>query len=81
MIIVKKSILVVSMFLMLFSANVSNAQVAVDNYASVSNEDTRAIERADVIEKKYRVYDGVLQYRHWNATQGRWVEPDWISIS
>lgn len=33
----KKSILVVSMFLMLFSANVSNAQVAVDNYASVSN--------------------------------------------
>lgn len=77
----KKCVLVVGMFLMIFSANVSNVHAAENNYARVANEDTRAIARADVIEKKYRVYEGVLQYRHWNATQGRWVEPDWISIS
>ncbi|SER69485.1 hypothetical protein SAMN04487884_10991 [Butyrivibrio fibrisolvens] len=37
--------------------------------------------RADVIEKKYRVYDGHYQYRHWNVTQGCWVEDHWINIT
>lgn len=37
--------------------------------------------RGDVIEKKYRVYDGHYQYRHWNVTQGCWVEDHWINIT
>ena len=37
--------------------------------------------RGDVIEKKYRVYDGHYQYRHWNVTQGCWVEDQWINIT
>lgn len=36
--------------------------------------------RADVIEVKYRVYNGVPQYRRWNATQGYWVDPEWIDM-
>ena len=36
--------------------------------------------RGDVIVTKYRVHNGYYQYRHWNATQGCWVEDDWIAI-
>lgn len=35
--------------------------------------------RIDEIVTKYRVKDGVLQYRHWNMTKGVWVESDWIT--
>lgn len=36
---------------------------------------------SDVIELKLRIAaDGRVQYRHWNATRGRWVEPDWIYL-
>ena len=35
--------------------------------------------RADIIETYYRkTPEGKLQYRHWNSTKGRWVEPDWV---
>ncbi|MBR5799715.1 MAG: hypothetical protein IKY23_06595 [Lachnospiraceae bacterium] len=37
--------------------------------------------RGDVIVTKYRVHNGYYQYRHWNATQGYWVEDDWITIA
>ena len=37
--------------------------------------------RGDVIQKKYRVYDGHFQYRHWNLTQGCWVEDHWINLT
>lgn len=37
--------------------------------------------RADIIEKKYRVHKGVLQYRHWNRTRGCWVEDHWIDMT
>lgn len=34
---------------------------------------------SDIIEVKFRTdAAGRLQYRHWNATRGRWVEPDWM---
>ena len=37
--------------------------------------------RADVIEIKHRNYHGQLQYRRWNATRNRWVDPDWIDMN
>ena len=36
--------------------------------------------RADVIELKYRIYNGLLQVRRWNATWGYWVHPEWITV-
>lgn len=34
---------------------------------------------SDIIELKLRTdAAGRLQYRHWNATRGRWVEPEWM---
>lgn len=34
--------------------------------------------RADVIVMKYRTYNGKVQFRRWNETQGYWVDPYWI---
>lgn len=46
----------------------------------VSTEETAEVTRADVIVVKYRIYNGVMQYRHWNETKGVWVEPAWIDM-
>lgn len=35
---------------------------------------------ADVIVFKYRISNGVYQYRRWNQTQGYWVDPEWIDM-
>lgn len=35
--------------------------------------------RADVIVTKFRVINGVVQYRRWNETKGVWVDDDWIT--
>lgn len=35
--------------------------------------------RADKYLYYYRIYNGVYQYRIWNATDGYWVT-DWISV-
>lgn len=77
----KKSILFVGMLFMLLSANTTNAQIIADNYVSYNIETLSGVERADVITIEYRLHNGKLQYRHWNATQGKWVEPDWIDLS
>ena len=34
----------------------------------------------DYIEYKYRVYNGVLQYRRWNATKGYWIDATWLNV-
>ncbi len=36
---------------------------------------------ADTIVYKYRMVEGVLQYRRWNETQGCWVDADWINAT
>lgn len=78
----KKSFLFACMLFVILSANVSGIQVlAADGYASINVDDARAVERTDVIVKKYRFHGNELQYRHWNQTRGEWVEPDWITIS
>lgn len=42
-------------------------------------EDYTAVLRiSDQIIIRYRVYEGRLQYRRWNATDGEWLDPEWI---
>lgn len=33
---------------------------------------------SDTIEYVYRVYEGKLQYRRWNATKGYWIDATWL---
>ena len=72
---VKKFSYFAIMFLMLsaltlaFSVNASGVEV------------TNTIQpRADKIVTKYRMYNGVPQYRRWNETKGCWVDPAWINM-
>lgn len=45
-----------------------------------SSSDGEISPRADVIVTKYRINNGVYQYRRWNETRGYWVDSDWINI-
>lgn len=49
---------------------------------TIASNSNVAVPYSDVIETYFRTTtDGRLQYRHWNATRGRWVEPHWIDIN
>lgn len=37
------------------------------------------VRKAQIV-KKYRVHNGKVQYRRWNATTGKWVDPYWINV-
>lgn len=58
--------------------NTFNAASAIAS-AAAYNTDDGIMPYADEIETKWRYNRGVLQYRHWNATRGYWVEPEWIN--
>lgn len=58
-------------------------QPAVSQEIAVTASEETQIQpqpRIDVIVNKYRVHNGVLQYRRWNETRGCWVDPDWINM-
>ena len=57
-----------------------SAVAAEDTYPVVGTqpEDTPT-PRADHLLYYYRIYNGVPQYRIWNATDGYWVT-DWIDL-
>ena len=44
-----------------------------------SNEMTEVEARTDILELHFRTLNGVLQYRIWNRTRGRW-ENDWTDV-
>lgn len=47
--------------------------------SSLEMEET-ASSQADIIVNKYRVKDGVLQYKKWNETQGAWLKSEWMEV-
>lgn len=50
----------------------------VSDGISVASASNSYVIQKTVIITKYRVVNGKLQYRHWDVTMGKWVEPDWI---
>ncbi len=41
----------------------------------------RNLYTTDIIEYKYRISStGKLQYRRWNASRKKWVDPYWIDV-
>lgn len=68
-------LLVLSLFsicLPVYAAEVRNPEA--------SETETVIEPRADVIVYKYRTYNGKIQYRRWNETQGYWVDPYWRDV-
>lgn len=56
---------------------IGKAQV-VEN-TSVFAQSLEIQPRADIIEIKYRIYNGMYQQRRWNRTGNYWVDPYWIN--
>ena len=73
----KKYLAAAALALALVSAPAAVFSSAVTVYAA--DEDVSA-RTQEVIVKKYRYYNGKLQYRHWNETRGEWVEDHWINV-
>lgn len=46
---------------------------------AAENPDTELYSE-DHIEYKFRFYNGVLQYRRWNATKGYWIDATWLNV-
>lgn len=57
---------------------VEAAEVSSVSHVTVENETIMPI--ADVIEVKYRISNGHVQYRRWNATRGYWVDSEWKNV-
>lgn len=61
-------------------SEVKAAEVSSEAEITVTTESGAIMPQADVIEVKYRVHDGKLQYRRWNATRGYWVDATWKNV-
>lgn len=59
-----------------FSAQAAN----VSTVYSPATANRIIMPRADEIVYKYRVYNGVRQYRRWNETKQCWVDPIWLNL-
>lgn len=77
----KVSVLVLAMSLGIIGTTVVAQDV--DMSTVQGTEITQDVEgrASDTIEMKYRYHNGHLQCRRWNATKGRWVDPDWITLT
>ena len=51
-------------------------KIPIQSEAYSGNSEMRAL---DLITY-YRVYNGYLQYRRWDATANKWYDPAWITI-
>lgn len=77
----KKRIGMVLMVLALGSMGMmaaANETTVVQDTEVVQDVESRI---ADHIEMKYRYYNGHVQCRRWNATQGYWVDPYWQNVT
>ena len=67
--------ILLSVFILPFTAQAKETDCIV-----TESSDTTISPRADVIVFKFRVYNGILQYRRWNETWGYWVDDKWMDI-
>ncbi len=37
-------------------------------------------ERKDIIEMRFRTYNGIRQYRRWNTTRNCWIDATWVNL-
>lgn len=62
-----------------FSMQVSAKEILLTEKVEVKQE-VLVLVRAEIIETKYRLHEGLIQYRRWNSTYGYWVDDDWITL-
>lgn len=82
-----KMAVVIGCSAMIFTGSVLSVQasslpseVPTQNMQCVETFNTAHTERKIELITYYRVENGYLQYRRWNATTGEWYDSDWITI-
>lgn len=68
-----------AMLLLSHPNNVMEAY-SVEGYQTNMYQGDHAVIMSDRIELRYRVNNGVLQYRRFNASRNCWVDPYWINV-
>ena len=58
----------------------SAASIESSEVLDYRNEHSVGVMSTDVIVYKFREYKHRAQYRRWNATRKRWVDPRWINL-
>lgn len=76
----RKAIIGIALLFALTISPTQAVQASEDNVEIEICLNDSGVQRADVIVKKYRVNNGVLQYRRWNETRSCWVDSDWINV-
>lgn len=80
----KKKLVIATLALGLVALVPSVSEVKAAEVPSVpvlrTEDNSTIMPQADVIEVKYRIYNGKLQYRRWNATRGYWVDSTWKNV-
>lgn len=60
------------------SANILSDQQATAEFS----QSNAVLYSSDIIEYRYRyLSNGQLQYRRWNDTKKKWVDPYWINLN
>lgn len=75
----KKKVVTLMLGVML-GCSFMGSNCTIVSYAAAANNGDASILATDVIEYKFRIINGKHQYRRWNATKGKWVDPYWITI-
>lgn len=77
----KKVFVLLAVIFTIAVSPIQSTQACETNAVMQMNKKQANVQRADVIVKKFRVYNGVTQYRRWNETRSCWVDPDWIDFN
>jgi len=75
------AILLLGIVLFTFPLMASAREISYNTVNQPTSSDTGITLLADVIVTKYRKYNGKTQYRRWNETQNKWVDPYWINFN
>lgn len=75
----QKILAILLVTLTFFSAGMPTLAAEAPQSKSIASSE-EITPRADVIEWKYRQYNGQIQARQWNATRNCWIG-EWITIS
>ena len=75
----KKIMMLSTLLLLLFPCNVQAANVSFPTIESENFIDVVS-PCADIIETKYRISSGKVQYRRWNTSKLCWVDSNWRDL-
>ncbi len=77
-----KSVYIIAMTAFVFFGSIlQESSMALSFERAIQAAETQSVDAvimADQIVIKWRIHEGKPQFRRFNATKNRWVDPEWI---